>query len=1126
MHRWLLLCALLAACSPSERMECSDTMAQENILAFKGLVLQPNDLGQIPQGALAQADNVVISRDGIVEPRRGMDSLGVLGDTADRLFAFGGEIIAHDGSSLKHSADGTTWNTYPGTHSAPATPMSAAEVAAAEFITASDGVKRLDTVGGTPELAGVPEALDVDASAGATGTAVPPNSKVAYRIVFGKKTSTGRLILGAPSGRSVFQNSDAALTKDVNVVFSLPRGLDTSHFFQVYRSKASIGSTVEPDDELGLVLEAAIPQTKTATQLARAANVVTATTSAAHGYAAGQVVRVSPGGALSGHVVAVGLSSAVARSTDHGVTWSSAGITGLSGDFYALASKGDLYVAVGGSVCATSPNGLTWTACTIPVGTYRKVVWTGAQFVAVGWNVSATSPDGITWTARTLPASSTLYGIAWSGSTLVAVGDNGSGPRVETSSDGIAWTIRTLPGSTSGTLFGVAWNGSAFVAVGSGGSGGSPGVWTSPDGVTWTQRSAPGTSQYASVAWSATLSRFIAVGNSNSGTSPDGVTWTQTTGGSGQDVMHDGTNAISVTISAAKTSPDGANWTVRTIPAGTYMGVSAGGGAQFSSGEKTIASVPTTTTFTYSETGTDGTLVQGQTVDPLTGAALDTVPEGFLGAYLYTNQNTGEGILAGNDRPPLAADLATFRDTLFELNVMTPAYGEAYLLAVSGGQGLANGDAVTINGVAYNASSVLESITGRLFKIETGGTVSQNLSKTAASLIRVVNRSLATGVALKDVSDPNGVPGLIGFRATDPTSTLTVTFSRTTAWSPSAGINASPQSTPNGLVWSKPSQPDHVARSLTLVPTPVGSKGKQGYRITPTRDSLLIWKEDGLFRLLGTGGNWTIDPLDLTVQLVAPRTAVPLGGSVYALTEQGMVRANEGGVEVVSRDIEPVLLPLLAPAMRATTKAVAFAVAYESDRKIILWLPTLASDTRPTQAYVYDAFTSAWTRRTDSAVDAIVNPADDRLYKLGQAGAVPPTYCWRERKTLTADDFSDGLSSIPVAVQLAPRLGGNPGALSLWSEATWIFRQQQFSTATAWFSTNISPAAQPVELQGSWYGADVSPVNQLEIRVPVPQDKARASQMNLKWSQSIYKTPMQIQGVSVGFRACSTRVGP
>src|SRR5574341_2002976 len=79
------------------------------------------------------------------------------------------------------------------------------------------------------------------------------------------------------------------------------------------------------------------------------------------------------------------------------------------------------------SVAATSPDGITWTARTIPAGTYRSVAWNGTVFAAVGDSVAATSPDGITWTARTMPAG--LYcGVAWTGTQSATVSGGGGAP--------------------------------------------------------------------------------------------------------------------------------------------------------------------------------------------------------------------------------------------------------------------------------------------------------------------------------------------------------------------------------------------------------------------------------------------------------------------------------------------------------------------------------------------------------------------------------------------------------------------------------------------------------------------------------------------------------------------------
>jgi hypothetical protein len=49
---------------------------------------------------------------------------------------------------------------------------------------------------------------------------------------------------------------------------------------------------------------------------------------------------------------------------------------------------------------------------------------------------------------------------------------------------------------------------------------------------------------------------------------------------------------------------------------------------------------------------------------------VDNTPEGFrqVGAFLYTNPVTGGGILSANERPPIATDLALFRNSMFYAN--------------------------------------------------------------------------------------------------------------------------------------------------------------------------------------------------------------------------------------------------------------------------------------------------------------------------------------------------------------------------------------------------------------------------------------------------------------------------
>ena len=226
----------------------------------------------------------------------------------------------------------------------------------------------------------------------------------------------------------------------------------------------------------------------------------------------------------------------------------------------AYSPELNLYAVVGDGKCATSSDGVRWTARTIPAGTYNALARNGARFVAVGSSVSATSSDGVSWTARTIPTG--IYNaLAWNGSVFVAIG-NGV---CATSADGVSWTARTIP---TGDYNAIAWNGSRFVAVGDGKCA------TSSDGITWTARTIPA-GTYNAVAWNGSV--FVAVGNSVCATSSDGVTWTARTipAGTYNAVTWDGAQVLFVAVgdSVSAVSSDGMSWTARSIPAGDYRSV-------------------------------------------------------------------------------------------------------------------------------------------------------------------------------------------------------------------------------------------------------------------------------------------------------------------------------------------------------------------------------------------------------------------------------------------------------------------------------------------------------------------------------------------------------------------------
>ncbi len=150
----------------------------------------------------------------------------------------------------------------------------------------------------------------------------------------------------------------------------------------------------------------------------------------------------------------------------------------------------------------TSP----WTAQTSGTSTtLGGVAWSGSQFVAVGDSGTIlTSLDGYTWTAQTSGTSVSLFGVAGSGSQFVAVGGDGfRNGIILTSPDGRTWTTQYT--DTTSNLDSVVWSGSQFVVVGLGGT-----ILTSPDGRTWTTQNSGTSISLGGVAWSG--SQFVAVG--------------------------------------------------------------------------------------------------------------------------------------------------------------------------------------------------------------------------------------------------------------------------------------------------------------------------------------------------------------------------------------------------------------------------------------------------------------------------------------------------------------------------------------------------------------------------------------------------------------------------------------
>ena len=218
-------------------------------LDFAGLYTFPNPLSKVPVGAALQADNLTANKDGSAESRRGLARKGnsfgfTVGTYISQWFSYQNHLIANgtDGSLVYDSSSNIslTWSTLTGTYSPP-TNFSGAKIRGVEanknlYLTTSGGVQKMAAYNQIPTNSGAPPGLDGAAALAGDGAGfLGAAEQCAYQVVFGYSDVNGNLILGNPSESILVVNSTIA-ADNVNITFTVPQGLTTSWFYQIYRT--------------------------------------------------------------------------------------------------------------------------------------------------------------------------------------------------------------------------------------------------------------------------------------------------------------------------------------------------------------------------------------------------------------------------------------------------------------------------------------------------------------------------------------------------------------------------------------------------------------------------------------------------------------------------------------------------------------------------------------------------------------------------------------------------------------------------------------------------------------------------------------------------------------------------
>lgn len=275
------------------------------------------------------------------------------------------------------------------------------------------------------------------------------------------------------------------------------------------------------------------------------------------------------------------------------------------------------------------------------------------------------------------------------------------------------------------------------------------------------------------------------------------------------------------------------------------------------------------------------------------------------------------------------------------------------------------------------------------------------LEKTIHSLVRAINFDPSSKVSALYLGNGKLYLQKKTF-STDPFYTDTTQITDTIAWFPNlSGVNFASEDSKsvNALYFSKQDEPESVPLINVIL---VGSSDEPILRIVPLRESLYIFKTDGLYRLSGYDkSSFTTSLFDSTAILKAPDSVAVLRNQVYFYGTQGVSRVSEVGIEKLSDPIDDKIIPLITTCKQLDK--LTFGIAYETDESYMLWTALKANDTIAQVAYRFNIHTESWVEWKISKTCAVLNKIEDTLF----FGSGIKNTLEVERKTFDRFDYAD-----------------------------------------------------------------------------------------------------------------------
>ena len=285
---------------------------------------------------------------------------------------------------------------------------------------------------------------------------------------------------------------------------------------------------------------------------------------------------------------------------------------------------------------------------------------------------------------------------------------------------------------------------------------------------------------------------------------------------------------------------------------------------------------------------------------------------------------------------------------------------------------LTSTDEIVIDGITYKGAAT-ENIGAAEFDVYTSGTPSQNIALTAQSLVRVINRHTSNTTIYADyASNYEQLPGRLIFRARslDKTSFVVTSHTDPLAWSPvlSGGFTVVQPTKRNRFFVSKLQRNEAFPLAQYF---DVGSGTAEIYRVLSLRDSFIICKQDGFWRVTGDSpSSLQVEPLDLTTQVVAPESMQAIGNAIYGLVSQGFAQVTDTGVGIISN-------PSIQDQVNRTLQLIGldselllnscFGVGFADESSYLCWTPSDDDFSVINKIFRYNIFTSEWTKHEKEA---------------------------------------------------------------------------------------------------------------------------------------------------------------